>query len=194
MDVLLLNADAQPLTVLPLSTNSWQDAIKAVWQEDVAIVEEYDNWIVRSPSVQFKVPSVIMLHNYIHVSKSVAFSKHNVFLRDDFTCQYCGKKDCRLTYDHVIPRKHGGKTTWTNIVAACLDCNNRKGSDLKFDKPRIAPVKPDYWKLAAKQKQADIIVPHDSWVQFLDWSGNVSVNKRPDTLTELNIISSLKAD
>lgn len=189
MDVLVLNADAQPLTVLPIATNCWQDAIKALYQGDVVEVEQYDNWKVRSPSVELFVPSVIMLHNYIRVAKEVKFSKQNVYLRDDYTCQYCGL-DCHenhglLTYDHVNPRNNGGKTTWTNIVAACKGCNHTKGSSLHYKKPKTMPIRPEYGKLAHKAKQKPIVIPHETWIPYLGWEGPVILNKKAATITEL---------
>ncbi len=189
VDTLVLNADAQPLTVLPIATNNWQDAIKAQYQGDVEVLELYENWIVRSPSVELHVPAVIMLHNYINVRKDVKFSKQNVYLRDDYTCQYCGL-DCHedhgmLTYDHVNPRNNGGKTTWTNIVAACKPCNHSKGSSLNWKKPAHPAYRPEYGKLAYKAKQKPIVIPHESWIPFLAWEGTVTLNKKAATVTEL---------
>ena len=57
------------------------------------------------------------------------FSKRNIFIRDNFTCQYCGKElpIKELTVDHVIPRSKGGKDTWDIVVTSCKTCNNKKG-------------------------------------------------------------------
>jgi len=102
---LVLNADYQPLSYFPLSLWSWQDTIKAVFLDRVNIVSEYDE-IIRSPGFSMKLPSVISLKEYIKSQKSPVFSRFNVFLRDKFSCQYCGvlKKSHDLTFDHVIPR------------------------------------------------------------------------------------------
>ena len=88
---LVLNADFRPLSYYPLSLWSWQDAIKAVFLERVSIVENY-NTEVHSPSLTFKLPSVIALKDYVALRRSPAFTRFNVFLRDNFTCQYC--HDC----------------------------------------------------------------------------------------------------
>ncbi|MBA4334799.1 MAG: HNH endonuclease, partial [Methylobacterium sp.] len=125
---LVLNADFRPLSYYPLSLWSWQDAIKAVFMDRVNIVSEYDT-VVRSPSFDMRLPSVVSLKTYIKPSRTPAFTRFNVFLRDRFACQYCGARD-ELTFDHVIPRSKGGLTTWENVVAACSPCNLRKGDKM----------------------------------------------------------------
>src|SRR3954468_5556068 len=126
---LVLNADFQPLNYFPLSLFNWEDAIKAVVRGSHLVVAEYDH-VVRSPSVAMRLPSVIALRDYVRPSGRVAFTRFNVFLRDRFRCQYCGKKfpTSELTFEHVIPRAAGGTTAWDNIVAACDPCNLKKGS------------------------------------------------------------------
>jgi len=86
--------------------------------------------IVRSPSMSMTLPAVIRLAVYIRKPflDRVAFNKKNILRRDGYTCQYCGRRGERLTVDHVVPRSRGGETTWTNVVAACLTCNLRKGN------------------------------------------------------------------
>jgi 5-methylcytosine-specific restriction endonuclease McrA len=125
---LVLNADFRPLSYYPLSLWSWQDAIKAVFMDRVNIVSEYDT-VVRSPSFNMKLPSVVSLKTYIKPSRTPAFTRFNVFLRDRFSCQYCTSRE-DLTFDHVIPRSKGGLTTWENVVAACSPCNLRKGDKM----------------------------------------------------------------
>ena len=122
----MLNADFRPLSYYPLSLWSWQDAIKAVFLERVNIVAQYDR-AVHCPSFEMKLPSVVSLKTYVKPSTHPAFTRFNVFLRDRFSCQYCGARD-DLTFDHLLPRSRGGHTTWENVVAACSPCNLRKGS------------------------------------------------------------------
>ncbi|MBM3515252.1 MAG: HNH endonuclease, partial [Alphaproteobacteria bacterium] len=86
---LVLNADFRPLSYYPLSVWSWQEAVKAVFLGRVNVVSEYDRE-VRSPRLAFKLPSVIALKKYAPMDRSPAFTRFNVFLRDRFTCQYCG--------------------------------------------------------------------------------------------------------
>jgi 5-methylcytosine-specific restriction endonuclease McrA len=85
---------------------------------------------VGTPSGRLRVPRVIVLQHFDRVPRRhVRYSRLNIFARDKFTCQYCGRKPLRaeLNLDHVIPRSLGGRTTWENVVASCVDCNRRKG-------------------------------------------------------------------
>ncbi|MBI3326718.1 MAG: HNH endonuclease [Nitrospinae bacterium] len=91
---------------------------------------EMSERVIRSPSRILPLPTVIRLMQFIKrsYSKGISFSKKNVFKRDNFTCQYCGKTGPDLTIDHIIPRSLGGKTSWENVVVACQACNVRKGN------------------------------------------------------------------
>jgi len=122
---LLLNSWSLPHAIL-----NWREAISLLYSEKkVRVLEEYDE-TVSSPSTTLFVPAVMQLTRTVApVKKGVKFSRINVFTRDRFTCQYCGSlfQMDELTYDHVLPRKQGGKTTWENITTACYDCNEKKG-------------------------------------------------------------------
>src|SRR5215470_2672589 len=126
---LVLNADYRPVSYFPLSLWSWHDAVQAVFCDRVDVVAEYDQ-LVRSPSTMMKLPSVVALRSYVALPRRPAFSRSNLFLRDQFRCQYCGQrfKSEDLTFDHVEPRSRGGRATWTNIVTACMACNVAKGN------------------------------------------------------------------
>ena len=93
---LVLNADFRPLSYFPLSLWPWQEAVKAVFLERVNIVSEYDR-VVRSPSLEMRLPSVIALKEYVHLDRRPAFTRFNVFLRDSFECQYCRPTSARRT-------------------------------------------------------------------------------------------------
>ena len=97
---LVLNADYRPLSYFPLSLWSWQDAIKATFLERVDVISEYEE-CVHSPSTTIRLPSVIVLRDFVKPAKSTAFTRFNLFLRDEFTCQYCGSKG-DMTFDHVV--------------------------------------------------------------------------------------------
>ena len=167
---LVLNADYQPLSYFPLSLWSWQDTIKAVFLDRVNIVSEYDE-IVRSPGFSMKVPSVISLKEYVKNQKSPVFTRFNVFLRDKFSCQYCGSKN-ELTFDHLLPRSKGGKTDWENVVTACSSCNVQKGgrllekSGMKLSSIPFAPTTED---LHRNGKNFPPNFLHESWMDYLYW-------------------------
>ena len=76
-----------------------------------------------------RLPSVVALRKYQRSARRVAFTRFNVFLRDRFTCQYCGEvfASSALTFEHVIPRSRGGQTTWSNIVTACVPVQHGQG-------------------------------------------------------------------
>ena len=178
-DVLVLNRDMQPITLLPISSIEWQDAIKAVYLNTATIIHEYDDWEVHSPSMTMNVPSVVMVKNYVHFSRNLPWNGEYVKLRDQYRCQYCGKifPSQKLTLDHVIPRKYGGKTSWDNIVSACAPCNHSRGHNQKIQ-PRIQPYKPSYWELIDKIKKLPLVVPDNSWVEYLNWpSENIIVKE-----------------
>ena len=101
---LVLNADFRPLCYYPLSVWSWQNTVKAVFLDRVNIISEYENEI-HSPSLTMKIPSVISLKQYVVPQENPAFTRFNVFLRDNFTCQYCNTRfpAKQLTFDHWRP-------------------------------------------------------------------------------------------
>ncbi len=171
---LVLNADYRPLSYYPLSLWSWQDAIKAVFLDRVNIVANYD-LAVRSPSFEMQLPSVVCLKNYIRPSRSPAFTRFNVFLRDRFECQYCGSEE-ELTFDHVVPRSRGGHTTWENVVAACSPCNLRKGNKLPKAArmwPSQKPYIPTIEDLHRNGRKFPPNYLHESWMDFLYWDSEL---------------------
>lgn len=167
---LVLNADYRPLSYFPLSLWSWQEALKAVFLDRVIIISEYDR-AVRSPSMAFKLPSVVCLKSYIKPQRYPAFTRFNLFLRDRFECQYCSSPD-DLTFDHVVPRSRGGETSWENVVAACSPCNLKKGNQLPRQAnmhPAQKPFKPTIMDL---QRNGRLFPPnylHESWMDYLYW-------------------------
>tara|TARA_B100000745_G_scaffold37892_2_gene23403 strand:- start:1673 stop:2242 length:570 start_codon:yes stop_codon:yes gene_type:complete len=167
---LVLNADFRPLSYYPLSLWCWQDAIKSVFLNRVMIVSNYERKI-RSPSFEMNLPSVIALKNFIQPSKQPNFTRFNVFLRDKFTCQYCGdKKD--LTFDHLLPKSKGGLTNWENVVTACSVCNVKKGGRLYRHSEMILRRKPYSPSLEDLHYNGRNFPPnflHESWMDYLYW-------------------------
>lgn len=115
--------------MVPQKSISWEDAVTLYYQKKAIILEEYDETI-SSPSMTMFVPAVIKLTQQFKTNqKAIRFSRVNMLARDGYRCQYCGEKKTAkdLNYDHVIPRRHGGKTTWDNVCISCIRCNERKG-------------------------------------------------------------------
>ncbi len=171
---LVLNADFRPLSYMPLSLWPWQEAIKATFLDRVSVVAEYDE-VVHSPSLEMRIPSVVVLKEFVKPARVAAFTRFNLFLRDEFQCQYCGSKG-DMTFDHVIPRSKGGKTTWENVVASCGPCNLRKGSKslhqtgMRLAKP---PIRPAPAQLQNKGRKFPPNYLHDSWMDYLYWDAEL---------------------
>ncbi|WGI20292.1 HNH endonuclease [Amylibacter sp. IMCC11727] len=171
---LVLNADFRPLSYFPLSVWKWQDAVKAAYLDRVTILAEYEE-SVRSPSVEIRMPSVIVLKDYVKPARTTAFTRFNLFLRDEFTCQYCGAQG-DMTFDHVVPRSRGGRTTWQNVVASCGPCNLRKGArSLKQAgmSLRVTPDQPSANQLLNAGRKFPPNYLHDSWMDFLYWDAEL---------------------
>ena len=165
---MVLNADAQPVSLLPLSIVDWQEAIRYLVLDKVTVMSWHEDWIVRSARWETRVPAVIMLKEYQKPKHHVRLTKKSIFLRDRYECQYCGEKttDSEATLDHVIPQSLGGKSTWLNLSTACKPCNYRKANHTKM-KPKKAPYKPSYWELVDSRRQRGFQIDHPSWEQFL---------------------------
>lgn len=179
MDTLILNADGNPLSIMPVSIIGWQTAIRLLVVDKVSVIAEYDNWVVRSPSTTITVPSIVMCTEYIKWNRQIKYNRNNVFLRDNYTCQLQSTYKCKrdhgkgfksgeLTLDHVSPRAHGGTTKWTNVTTACKDCNSGKGHDATIV-PKIAPYKPSYYELVAKRQKLPVTIRDMEWLTFLPW-------------------------
>ena len=171
---LVLNADYRPLSYYPLSLWPWQEAVKAAWLDRVEIVATYDE-CVHSPSTSIRIPSVVVLKDYVKPQKKVAFTRFNLFLRDEFCCQYCGAKG-DLTFDHVLPRARGGITSWENVVAACSSCNLRKGSKslrqsgMSLRRPPRQPGSEELRNVGRKFPPNHL---HQSWTDYLYWDAEL---------------------
>ncbi len=170
---LVLNADFRPLSYYPLSIWPWQEAVKAIFRGSVMVLSEYER-VIHSPSHEIKLPSVLVLKDYVHAARRPAFTRFNVFLRDHWECQYCGDgfNTNELTFDHVIPKSRGGRTSWDNIVAACQVCNIRKGSRIPREcgmHPLNPPRQPSMFELQDYGRKFPPDFLHESWGDFLYW-------------------------
>lgn len=141
--------------------SEWLDFNEAAGGEDV----------VRSVSIKIRIPRIILLLFFDRMpNKEVKFTRQNVFERDKNICQYCGKKFDRkdLNIDHVVPRQHGGLTTWTNVVCSCIECNSRKANRTPEQARMMLIRKPKKprWRPFLEVQFAK---SHDhSWRHFLD--------------------------
>jgi 5-methylcytosine-specific restriction endonuclease McrA len=167
---LVLNADFRPLSYYPLSLWPWQEVVKAVFLDRVDVVSTYDQE-VHSPSFAMKLPSVVALKEYVTQDRPPAFTRFNLFLRDAFACQYCGSPD-DLTFDHVVPRSRGGRTTWENIVTACAPCNLSKGGRTPQEahmRPFRQARRPTMFELQERGRRFPPHHLHESWLDYLYW-------------------------
>lgn len=195
-DVLLLNADGMPLSLVPLSIVSWQVAMRLIFTDKVKVLKEYDNWVVRSQHLEINVPSIIIMSEQVKWAKSLKYSRNNVYLRDDFTCQLQITSKCKdrhghshvdnLTLDHVVPKSHGGKTSWTNVTTSCKECNSAKGNDRTI-LPKKAPIKPTYYQILAKRKTLPIHVKDEEWKFYIQWPDHlVKVVNHTENISHLH--------
>ena len=136
-----------------------------------ALGAELGDDVIHTSKYALKVPRVMILQMFDKMPRTqVRFSRQNIYLRDDFTCQYCGKTFPRknLNLDHVMPKSQGGRTTWENIVCSCIPCNMRKAGRTPAEagmKLLSKPVKPKWNTVApTKMKKA----PYAEWLPFLD--------------------------
>lgn len=173
---LVLNADYQPLSYLPLSLWSWQDAVKAIFSGKVTVVDVYPDISIRAANLEVPLPSVIALTDYVKkVNQRPAFTRRNVFLRDEYKCQYCNDRfhTADLSLDHVKPRCMGGQLNWENAVTSCTKCNGRKGSlpvsELRSVGMRLIrePRCPTQMELAARSARMVPKRVHPTWKPYL---------------------------
>ena len=121
--VLVLNANFEPIHVCSL-----QRAIGLIFSGRADMVANGRGFI-HTASCSYPCPSVILLNRMVHRPRlHLKLTRREVFRRDHNTCQYCGRHTTELTIDHVIPRDRSGQSTWDNLVACCLKCNNKKGN------------------------------------------------------------------
>lgn len=178
---LLLNQGYEPIKII-----SWQRAVTLLALDKVDVVEEYDAQI-HAPSLVVQVPAVVRLRKaFRRHAKPVKFSRVNIYARDGYRCQYCGAR-CpidRLTYDHVVPRSRGGKTSWDNIVSACVTCNAKKANRTPGE-ARMAllstPARP-MWMPAVQIMISTRSVP-DAWRDYVYWTGQI---ENDDDVSELD--------
>lgn len=162
--VLVLDAFYQPTRVV-----TWERAICLLYDRKAEVVESTGE-IIRSPSMQMEMPSIVrMLRKPRSKKVSIKFSRANVLLRDGHRCMYCGGQfePYQLNYDHVLPRSRGGRTDWENIVSACYDCNSKKGdrTPQEAKMPLISQPRKPTW-LPVVHKTFDLRTVPESWKAY----------------------------
>lgn len=133
MPVLVLNASLQPLSVIPerrLIVLLSKQKVAFVDPSARALVEE----CIAMRRLRVDEPVIVQLLANVRIPRmALRPTRANILLRDEDTCQYCGRHTRELTLDHIIPRSRGGQSTWENLVACCRACNGRKGNRLLKD-------------------------------------------------------------
>lgn len=120
--------DGEPKAIIVDCANGFQTL---TWEDWSKVRPQEDEEKLRSVNASFRIPSVIQLTRYDKVpTKKVHYCRKTIYKRDEYKCQYCGQKPSteELSIDHVIPRSHGGLTTWENCVLACVKCNTKKAN------------------------------------------------------------------
>jgi 5-methylcytosine-specific restriction endonuclease McrA len=152
----VLNSTYEPIAVV-----TSKRALLLILEGKAIVVEEHPTMVVRSPSVTFRVPIMVALKHFVRGRKifrtASVLTQRNLFVRDNYTCQYCNrhKSELRhsefLTRDHIVPESRGGSNTWENVVAACSTCNNKKADhyledvNLRLQKKPTIPTLFELW-------------------------------------------------
>lgn len=162
--VLVLNQNYEPLNICNV-----RRAFVLV-DRGKAEVLEHSAIGIRTTTRVLPRPSVIKLIYMVKRPRpQVRLSRREIFMRDEYTCQYCGAKSNDLTLDHVMPKHRGGAHTWDNLVSACRSCNHRKGAKT------VAEARMRLTKLPRRPQPAQYFIwvqrlnggAYDAWLKFL---------------------------
>ncbi|MBN1485849.1 MAG: HNH endonuclease [Chloroflexia bacterium] len=175
MRVLVLNQNFEPLNICSL-----RRALKLVVCNKADVLVE-NHLLIHTVNRDWECPSVVRLRYLVRPPlPRIQLSRQAIFRRDNYTCQYCGKRASRLSLEHVVPRHRGGGHTWENLVTACLPCNHRKGgrtleeAGMRLLRSPFRPKATPYYVLAGQLQNLP-----EEWWPFLppylrpeDWSGS----------------------
>jgi hypothetical protein len=140
MRTTILNLDYSVINIV-----SWQKGMLLLLKGVIQPIEFWPDPILSASGDYYQVPKMVMVKKFVKRKRIFLPKRRNVFLRDSYTCQYCGCENLGLlTLDHVLPQSRGGKNTWENLVCACRDCNLKKGNRT-----------PDEADMPLKRKPAD---------------------------------------
>lgn len=181
---LLLNADMNPVRYCPLSTVPWT---KVMWWiikgeqtgiRRINVIDVYPGVYVNGPTRKIELPSVVAHTQYVKPSETPPLTRFNIFLRDDFTCQYSGVKlpESQLTLDHVMPASRGGRSSWDNLVACSTQINTMKANRTPKEaglKLLRAPYQPNARELNEKGRKHPPKFLHESWSDYLYFDSEI---------------------
>ncbi len=160
--VLVLNANFEPIHVCNM-----RRALGLIQAERAMLVMN-GRGVIRTIQTEYPKPSVIRLMKMAHRPRPILkLTRREVFRRDNYTCQYCGKKTPDLTIDHVIPRHLGGQHVWINVVASCSGCNHKKGGRTLYDANMVLLRTPEEPPGSAFYIFGRHLTEYDEWEPFL---------------------------
>ena len=161
--VLVLNANFEPIHIC-----TTRRAIGLILSGKANLVMN-GRGEIRTVARAFQKPSIIRLSRMVKRPRpQVRLTKREVLRRDNYTCQYCGKRSIHLTVDHVVPRRLGGRQTWTNLVAACPNCNHRKGRRTIDQVQMHLMRKPQEPPSSARYRFERHLENNKDWLPFID--------------------------
>lgn len=161
--VLVLNSNFEPINVC-----GFQRAIGLMLTEKATLILN-GRGMIRTPTSSYPIPSVIRLSHMVHPPRpKVALSRREIFRRDHFTCQYCGKSTPYLTVDHVFPKHLGGTHDWTNLVTACSSCNHLKGGRALSETGMTLLRQPKEPPTSARYTFARYLPENSEWNDYLE--------------------------
>jgi len=116
-------------TYYPVAVFSHKKAFLLELLSKCEVLEYYSSIFLSSPTAKYPAPLTIRIPVLLRHWQTGAPTRRAVFIRDNFTCGYCGKvvKDGEATIDHIIPKSKGGSWSWENLITSCSECNQRKG-------------------------------------------------------------------
>jgi len=155
--IFLLNADFSYLNTIPIYS-----VFRLYFLDKIDVVVWSDE-LIHTPSTEYKIPHIVRLKNYMGrlFGKGLKYNSKHVFMRDEYTCQYCGKEELHgkdLTIDHVKAKSRGGKNTFENTVTCCFSCNNYKADrslnecKLMFYRQGWKPYRPNFIEFLKKDE------------------------------------------
>lgn len=168
-----LDVSAKPIELIPVREAVAQVAADMISGEapKIQVLKSDESVRFRSKSLDIPAPIIVLFPRYVELSNLEGryVTSRVLFARDNYTCQYCGlvaepgKASKTLTIDHVKPihlhKNRGEATTWENCVAACAECNTRKGGHLPREcgmMPMKTPVTPHYVQLRFAGRVNDV--------------------------------------